>query len=152
MTCDAGAHARTKEYLIDDHAIAEDKRRAWLVFFELSKPDVSGRKPDHKDGLLILGHPPYQPPRRSYIIYQPHVPTNTGTAAYADVIKLLDQVLNYMGALQICVFLLGGDQQTFSRMLWLRRFDQTDKYSQIVPFVGDFHGAVHMLMSIHIIW
>lgn len=143
---------RTMQFLIDDQAIARDKTRAWLTFNAQAAPDLNGRLSDHDDALRILAHPLYQPPNPSHLIYQPHVPTNTGTASYNDVILLLDRVLKYMQLLQICVFLLGGDQQTFSRILWLRRFDQTGKYGQIVPFVGDFHAAVHMLMAIHILW
>ena len=58
----------------------------------------------------------------------------------------------YMQDNQIQVLLLGGDQQTLSRVLWLRRKNQDGKYNQIVPFVGDFHSAVHMLMAVHILW
>ena len=86
------------------------------------------------------------------MIFQEHVPTNTGTAAYGDVRALLSAVVAYMTLLGISVFLLGGDQQTFSRALWIRRFDQGGPYTAIVPFVGDFHTTVHMLMAIHIMW
>ena len=151
MVCNAVTAARTKQFLVDDTAIANDKCRAWLMFNAEAAPGINGPLPEYGDALSILAHPSYQPPSPSYIIYQPHVPTTTGTASYNDVIFLLDQVLRYMQDLQICLFLLGGDQQTFSRMLWLRRMNP-GKYDQIVPFVGDFHGAVHMLMAIHILW
>lgn len=65
---------------------------------------------------------------------------------------LFDAALRYITTLGIAVILLEGDQQKFSRMVWLRRFDGANKYSQIVPFVGDFHAAVHMLMAIHRLW
>ena len=57
----------------------------------------------------------------------------------------------YMISHGIQVFLLGGDQQTFSRIVHLLRFYHDGKYNMIVPFVGDFHAAVHMLMAIHIL-
>ena len=59
--------------------------------------------------------------------------------------------IRYMVRYSIQVFLLGGDQQTFSRICWLLRFYNDGKYNMIVPFVGDFHAVVHMLMAIHIL-
>ena len=42
-----------------------------------------------------------------------------------------------------------GDQQTFCRMLWLKR---NETWPSIIPLPGDFHFAVHMLMVIHNLW
>ena len=40
----------------------------------------------------------------------------------------------------------------FSRMLWLKRMDEPGEYKAIVPGLGHFHSAIHMLMAIHKLW
>ena len=134
---------------MDNDAIRQHMHEKWHFFVGQAMPDCA------KDGghaTKIIEHPSYEPDERSRLIYQNHVPTNTGTAAYADVRGLFDAVLLYIQALRIAVILLAGDQQTFSRMLHLRRFDGAKMYAAIVPFVGDFHTSVHLLMTTHILW
>lgn len=44
-----------------------------------------------------------------------------------------------------------GDQQSFSWTVWLKR-KEPDTYGFVIPFYGDFHFAVHLLMAIHVLW
>lgn len=57
----------------------------------------------------------------------------------------------FVTVLMIPIVFVVGDQQSFSRMVWLKRFEP-ETYSTIVPLPGDFHAAVHMLMAMHILW
>jgi hypothetical protein len=100
--------------------------------------------------LGILAHPG-TPSVKTCLIYQPHVPTANGTAGYADVRLFLERLKGLMILLGITVQIVVGDQQSFSRMVWLKRKEPAS-YNQIVPCPGDFHTAVHMLMAIHILW
>jgi hypothetical protein len=99
----------------------------------------------------ILGHPDTES-AQSKIIYQPHIPTVNGTAGYADVRKFMEQhwlLVHVMLCIQISFIV--GDQQSFSRMVWLKRME-AGAYDSIIPLPGDFHAAVHMLMAMHILW
>jgi hypothetical protein len=95
---------------------------------------------------------PLTPADRDHVIYQDHVPTDNGTAGYADVRKLLAVLRFYViSTLSIPFAFVIGDQQSFSRMVWLKR-KEPESYSFVIPFYGDFHFAVHCLMAIHSLW
>jgi len=99
----------------------------------------------------ILDHPDTER-AKSKIIYQPHIPTANGTAGYADVRKFMEQhwlLVHVMLCIQISFVV--GDQQSFSRMVWLKRMEP-GAHDYIIPLPGDFHAAVHMLMAMHILW
>ncbi len=100
--------------------------------------------------LDILAHPS-TPSVKSLVIYLKHVPTTKGTAGYADVRAFLERMMSFMALLGIMIQIVVGDQQSFSRMVWLKRMEP-ESYGSIVPFPGNFHAAVHMLMAIHILW
>ena len=53
--------------------------------------------------------------------------------------------------MKVPVVFVIGDQQTFSRIVWLKKMEP-ENYKSLVPFMGDFHAACHMLMAIHILW
>ena len=88
---------------------------------------------------------------QSEIIYQNHVPTTHGTAGYADVRLWQDKHRQLMHQLSIDINMAVGDQQSYSRLVWLKR-KEPEAFITMVPFLGDFHAAVHMLMAIHILW
>eukprot|EP00966_Prymnesium_polylepis_P201730 4674348-Prymnesium_polylepis.2 len=44
-----------------------------------------------------------------------------------------------------------GDQQTFSRMMFLKLFNP-ERYAWLLPLSGEFHFTVHALMAVHILW
>lgn len=100
--------------------------------------------------LGILDHP-LTPATKSWFNYQPHVPTDNGTAGYSDVRKWLDVVDAICADMRVRVILAVGDQQSFSRLVWLKRFGK-ENYKHIIPLPGEFHGAVHILMAIHKLW
>ena len=100
----------------------------------------------------ILKHPTnIDKPQKSPVLYQQHVPTDNGTAGYADVRKWWEWHSLYHSALGIWCHVVIGDQQSYSRMVWLMR-REPQSFSSLVPFPGDFHFVVHMLMAIHILW
>lgn len=102
--------------------------------------------------INVLKHPDYDPGQRTYYVYMNHVPTMNGTASYDDVSKALDAIKEYMvNTQQIGRIIVVGDQQTFSRMVWLKRY-QPDHYAWCIPFPGEFHFVVHVLMAIHLLW
>jgi len=65
--------------------------------------------------------------------------------------KWLDVVDTVIASLGLGAILAVGDQQSFSRLLWLKRFGK-ENYKRIIPLPGEFHGAVHILMVIHKLW
>ena len=86
------------------------------------------------------------------VIYHDHVPTDNGTAGYADVRKFLGRLRELIvSKLSIPLAIVVGDQQSFSRMVWLKR-KEPSSYSFVIPFYGDFHFAVHLLMAVHTLW
>ena len=100
----------------------------------------------------ILKHPTdTDKAQKSFILYQDHVPTSNGTAGYADIRKWWEKHSLYHAPLGTWCHLVIGDQQSFSRMVWLMR-KEPQSFSSLVPFPGDFHFAVHMLMAIHVLW
>ena len=204
---------KTRDWLLDSHAILQHKYSSWRSF--LGKARAPGPQGSIDSCLRILDRPTEHVAERTRQIYRPHISTNTGTAAYADIKSWFSAVLAYLAVLNISVILLAGDQQTFvllllchllfphllpllllilllqpkaacptyptcpmpsrrhllivyshlltlicdltfdnrfSRMLWLKRMDEPGEYKAIVPGLGHFHSAIHMLMAIHKLW
>ena len=129
------------EWITDAHAIKDHYDSTRRLFLDIAK----------RDGPFSILHHPLTPSSKSNIIYQQHVPTSNGTAAYSDVRLFLERLQVNMEELGIPVHLVVGDQQSFSRMVWLKRKEPTS-YVSIVPFPGDFHTAVHILMAVHLLW
>ena len=103
--------------------------------------------------INVLNHPDYNPPYgRSIVSYQNHIRTLHGTAGYDDVRKGLAAIVSLL-CVTMCVswILVVGDQQSYSRMVWLIRHE-SPTYDAIIPLPGDFHFAVHLLMAIHMLW
>ena len=106
---------------------------------------------DESGAAAVLNHPDTAA-ARDHIIYQDHVPTDNGTAGYADVRKFLAVLkLLVVSTLRIPLAFVLGDQQSFSRMIWLKRKER-DAYGFVIPFYGDFHFTVHLLMAMHTLW
>ena len=141
---------QTKQWLLDSHAVVQHKHEAWyMALGKAQAPCTEGRIAACQ---RVLDRPTDHASVRNRQIYQRHVPTNTGTAAYNDIKSWFSAVLAYLALLNISVILLHGDQQTFSRMLWLKRQDGAGQFKAIVPGLGHFHSAIHMLMAIHKLW
>lgn len=101
--------------------------------------------------MAVLNHPETDPDMDP-IIYQNHVPTDNGTAGYSDVRKVLAAIKDLVVVgLGVAVAFVVGDQQSFSRMVWLLRKEH-ESYGFIIPLYGDFHFAVHLLQAIHSLW
>jgi hypothetical protein len=100
--------------------------------------------------LAILEHP-NTPSTKFEFHYMPHVPTDFGTASYGDCRKFLDAHDNQLTKHGVQASFCVGDQQSFSRLVWLKRF-APGNFSHIIPVPGEFHGAVHILMAIHKLW
>jgi len=133
----------TAEWLANRNSAEAYKFCAWYTFIG----DASG--PDGPVG--VLNHPD-NPTERDHIIYQKHVPTTNGTAGYSDVSKFLSALKLYVCmVLMIPLAFVLGDQQSFSRMVWLKRMEP-DTYSFVIPLYGDFHYTVHLLMAMHLLW
>ena len=116
----------------------------------------------------ILRHPHVPKPEQTELLFEEPL-LDAGTAAYADVDKWLVAVRNLfcflVGITVGCVagdeqewtpsaadlVLVVGDQQTWSRMLWLKLM-HPERYSWMLPLPGEFHFTVHLLMAIHILW
>ena len=73
--------------------------------------------------LSILDHP-LTPATKSSFYYQPHVPTDNGTAGYTDVRKWVDVVDALFSEMQLRLILAVDDQQSFSRLLWLKDLER----------------------------
>lgn len=112
--------------------------------------DAVMRITENGSPIDILKHP-NTPSSKSTFIYQKHVPTTHGTASYGDVRRFLDAEARVVRtSLEIPISFIYGDQQTFSRMVWLKRMEPG--HDSCIPLPGDFHFVVHMLMAIHILW
>ena len=133
--------AAVAEWMADSNVLTQHFRRIQSDHLAIAKSTGA---------LSILAYPD-TPSVKTSLIYQPHVPTANGTAGYADVRLFLERLKAVMTLLGIPVQIVFGDQQSFSRMVWLKRKEPAS-YKQIVPCPGDFHTAVHMLMAIHILW
>ena len=80
--------------------------------------DAVMRITENGSPIDILKHP-NTPSSKSTFIYQKHVPTTHGTAAYGDVRRFLDAEARVVRtSLEIPISFIYGDQQTFSRMVW----------------------------------
>lgn len=133
----------TADWLADTGSVETFKFFAWHTSIAAA--------PEAGAAVSVLYHPDI-PAIQDHIIYQDHVPTTNGTAGYADVRKFLG-VLKAIVVSTLCiplVFVL-GDQQSFSRMVWLKR-KEPDAFGFVIPFYGDFHFAVHLLMAMHSLW
>ena len=88
------------------------------------------------------GHPRTRTP---FEIQQPV--TYAGTESYQDNKEVLEQIdaLTNTGSLATIIC---GDQQTFARMVCLRRLDP-ELFSHIVPLPGEMHLCAHFL---HAVW
>ena len=126
------------EWIGDIDAIEAHEARVRYSFFNCRKKSAAG----------ILLHPD-TPSEKSSQVYQEHVPTKNWTAGYSDVKKALRTIKHLLNTiLAILVLFVVGDQQSFSRMVWLKRMEP-ESYKSIVPFPRDFHAAVHMVMAMH---
>ena len=68
-----------------------------------------------------------------------------------DVRKFLERQKQLVTVgLGIPVSFVVENQQSFSRMVWLKRME-SGSHDSIIPLPGDFHAAVHMLMALHIL-
>jgi hypothetical protein len=76
---DEGAPLRVLDALVDLDAFAEYRDSVWIFF-----SDVARASSDGKPCYELLHHPNFDPPGADPIIFQHHVPTTTGTAAYDD--------------------------------------------------------------------
>ena len=98
--------------------------------------------------MEVLKHPETAA-ERDPTIYEAHVPTTNGTAGYNDVRKAMSAMKFKLDRVGMAASFVLGDQQTFCRMLWLKRMET---WPSIIPLPGDFHFAVHMLMVMHTLW
>ena len=98
--------------------------------------------------MEVLKHPETAA-ERDPIIYEAHVPTTNGTAGYNDVRKAMAAMKSKLDRVGVAASFMLGDQQTFCRMLWLKRMET---WPSVIPLPGDFHFAVHMLMVMHTLW
>jgi hypothetical protein len=126
------------------------KRASWQGFMEQAS-----------DGDNILDHPDGAKPTRTEAIFEEPI-LDAGTAAYKDVDKFLFAVrsmyLFLVGMASVprkmasaAVVMVVGDQQTFSRMLWLKLYHPA-RYARLLPLPGEFHFTVHCLEAIHKLW
>lgn len=140
---EATSSAEAYNRLMDDDAISLYKTQVWLLYVYIAS---------NNEAMDILKRPACSPPGRSRITYQKHVNTKNGTAAYTDVQKILETIMYMMfTVLQFACLFVVGDQQSFCRMVWLKRM-QPHQYSNIVPFIGDFHAEANFLMAMHILF
>mmetsp|Transcript_2311 Transcript_2311/g.6905 ORF Transcript_2311/g.6905 Transcript_2311/m.6905 type:complete len:527 (+) Transcript_2311:59-1639(+) len=145
---DGGGNARAVR-ILTDFSTHEDYRDAiWKSFVSLSSQG------DNRGGsacFALLAHPKYDPQGPSRLVFQRHVGTTYGTALYEDNQRVLNHIQQYMCAtLGMKLIIVVGDQQSFSRMVGLKRQFPLDNM-KIVPFPGEFHFAVHLLMAVHIL-
>jgi len=111
----------------------------WTHFVEL-----------HVAGTCILDHPAYDPRGAHFIIYDPAL-IDVSTAAYVDVIKILDSIqqLHVDGIKnEFKVVFVVGDQQTYDRMCALIIL-HPDRFRWCIPMNGDFHFVAHVVAAVH---
>ena len=78
----------------------------------------------------------------NFLVWEPAV--YTGTESYVDNREVLDTIDARIGAelpRSLCTIIV-GDQQTFDRMMKLKRA-QYDDYKHIIPFNGEMHMCAH---------
>ena len=107
----------------------------------------------------ILGRPDVPKPERSEMIFEEPI-MDAGTAAYSDVDRWLGAVKRmYLFLITLPILAVSeaasmvmavGDQQTWSRMLWLKLYHPS-RYDWLLPLPGEFHFTYHALMAMHIL-
>ena len=132
---------------LTDYRAQEDYRCSVWNFFAGLAADLDIGVPC----FALIRHPDYTPEGADSITYEYHVPTTHGTADYEDNKAVLARIRIRKENLGLKLVFVIGDQQSYSRMVWLKRKETSD-YLWLVPFPGEFHFAVHMLMGIHILW
>ena len=78
----------------------------------------------------------------SFLVWEPEV--YTGTESYADNRDVLDTIERRVEAelpRALCTIIV-GDQQTFDRMMKLKR-SQYEDYKHVIPFNGEMHMCAH---------
>ena len=78
----------------------------------------------------------------SFSVWEPEV--YTGTESYADNRDVLDTIDRRVEAelpRALCTIIV-GDQQTFDRMMKLKR-SQYEDYKHVIPFNGEMHMCAH---------
>ena len=121
------------------------KDECWYLFFGKaadSAPDISS----------VLNHPDYDPEGAHKIIYNKPV-LDVSTAAYPDVMKVLDQIQTDLvdNGPRLKVVFVVGDQQSYDRMLNLIE-QQPRRYKWIVPLPGEFHFMGHCYFAFNRLW
>jgi len=101
--------------------------------------------------FALIRHLTYVPERPDGIVYRPHIPTTHGTADYNDNIAALNAIKLEMQNRGHKAMVVIGDQRSYSRMIHMKRMEPS-KYSWVIPFPGEFHYAVHLLMALHILF
>lgn len=112
------------------------------------------------EGGDVCAHPDAPKPERSHVVFEQPV-LDAGTAAYRDVDRFLSAVrtmfLFLIGLVTVpwakaaSVVFVVGDQQTYSRMLWLKLYHPR-RYDWLLPLGGEFHFREHALMALHRLW
>ena len=137
----APKHPKSQRFLLD----------TWLSMVQLAMRLKREGADDWT--LLLLTRPSSHTATRTFTIYMDPV-LNVGTAAYADVDRVLKVIFNFYVVtcvMPAAIVLLVGDQQSYNRMIWQKKLSRkvNDWY---VPLPGEFHFVVHALMAIHRLW
>lgn len=104
----------------------------------------------HISGACILDHPDFTPRGAHDIIYDPAL-FDISTAAYVDVIRILDTIQEvHVDGLKnsFKVIFVVGDQQTYDRMCALTIL-HPERYRWCIPMNGDFHFVAHTVAAFH---
>jgi hypothetical protein len=142
LTVQDGTEARTMTRILESQADHESHRTSiWGLYMGILF---------NSSARSALGHPNgHNPGGPSRIIWMPHIP-DVGTAAYGDVQKFLNTAIDEMRARGLEHVFACGDQQTFIRIVFSKRFSPV-QYSMITPCPGEWHFCVHVLMAIHLL-
>ena len=140
----AAANFPAAQWLADDQA----RQQHLIVSWYESIASISSTA----GAFGLLKHPSQESHGRDHFIYQNHVGADNGTAGYSDVRKALAQIrLTVMCVLSFPIVFVLGDQQSFIRMVWLKR-KEPQPCAFVIPCYGGFHFAVHLLMAMHMLW
>jgi len=144
---DSGSALRVVDALMDYGRHSTYTDECWVFFMGIAALKAPG---DIVWDIIL--HPDYKPPRGATpFVYQKHVPTMYGTARYDDNQAALSRLNGHvLGAGRSLAFVY-GDQQTYSRMVWLKRKEPVGN-EWFIPLPGDFHFTIHLLMAIHRLW
>lgn len=143
---DGGGNFRVKEKLMNFQAHEEFRSATWRHFALLA-----GQEAADEPCFALIRHPIYAPKGRDSLVLQHHVPTTHGTADYDDNKAVLSQINRRSETHGYKFTFVVGDQQSYSRMAWLKRQEAAD-FGWLIPLPGEFHFAVHLLMAVHIVW